>query len=199
MRWLTDAENAPRAVVDASHPYAARMSANAAAATDAAGVPLLRLDRPGWGSRADAVGWHWVNEHDAAAATVAALGRRPFLTIGRQRLSGYADRLGSLPVLARVAELGGSSAGDWPQRWIVFADRGPFELDAELALFAEHRIDVLVTKDSGGDDTVAKLDAAAAREVPVVVVRRPASPRDVPPAPTVPDVAGALSWCARFR
>lgn len=197
IRWLTDPGTAPRAIVDASHPYAERMSAHAAAAAGVAGVPLLRLDRPGWGDGADAAGWHWVDDHPAAARMVAGgLGTRPFLTIGRQRLRGYAGPLADLPVLARVAEPPSGDAPTWPARWKVVAARGPFTLDGELALFDRYRLDVLVTKDSGGGDTVAKLDAAAARGVPVVVVRRPPPPTGVP---VVRDVVGALSWCARQR
>lgn len=194
--WLSGPETAPRAVVDATHPYATRMSANAVSAAARSGVPLLRLHRPGWGERPDAVGWHWVADHEAAATAARTLGRRPFLTIGRQRLPSYAGPLGVLPVLARVADLPADETDPWPQRWTVLADRGPFALDAELALLAEHRIDVLVTKDSGGQDTVAKLDAAARRGVPVVILRRPPPP---PGVPTVPDVAGALGWCAAYR
>ncbi len=195
--WLTDPATAPRAIVDASHPYAARMSAHAAAGAAKTGVPLLRLHRPGWGDRADAARWHWVGDHEAAAGLIAeGLGSRPFLTIGRQRLPGYAAPLAALPVLARVAELPPPNAPAWPASWTVLAARGPFWLDAELALFDRYRVDVLVTKDSGGADTVAKLDAAAARGVPVVVLRRPPPP---PGVPVVRDVADALSWCARFR
>lgn len=194
--WLSDPATAPRAIVDASHPYAARMSRHAAAAAAAAGVPLLRLDRPGWCDRADAAGWHWVDDHEDAAELVAGgLGTRPFLTIGRQRLPGYAAPLATLPVLARVAELPSRDAPAWPASWTVFAARGPFALDGELALFDRYLVDVLVTKDSGGADTVAKLDAAAARGVPVVVVRRPPPPAGVP---VLRDVAGALNWCARL-
>lgn len=194
--WLTNPATAPLAVVDASHPYAAVMSANAAAAAARTGVPLLALIRPGWAEHCDAPNWHWVADHDAAAHTAARLGQRPFLTIGRQNLPSYVGPLGSCAVLARVAELPRDDANQWPAPWTVRAERGPFDLAGELARFAQHDVDVLVTKDSGGPDTAAKLEAAKRVGVPVVVVRRPSPP---PGVPVVHTVADAVSWCVTLR
>ncbi len=73
----------------------------------------------------------------------------------------------------------------------VLSARGPFTVEDETALLVEHRIDVLVTKDSGGAATAAKLTAARDRGLPVVMVRRPPLPDGVT---TVPDVVGVLSF-----
>jgi precorrin-6A/cobalt-precorrin-6A reductase len=176
----------PRAVIDATHPFAARISANAATACAATGVPLLRLSRPGWATRPDASAWHWVDSVADAHDVAAGLGRRVFLAIGRQSLPEFADWT-DRPVLARVVDL---PEFEVPAGWEIVRARGPFSLDDELTLLRGHAIDVLVTKDSGGP-TDAKLDAAATLGVPVVIVRRPPEPAGVP---TVSTAAAALAW-----
>jgi precorrin-6A/cobalt-precorrin-6A reductase len=169
-----------RMVVDATHPFAARISANAAAAARLTGVPLLRLQRPGWREHPDATRWDWVP--DAAAARAAAeASRRPFLTTGRQSLPDFlpwSDRA----VLARVVD---PPQLPLPERWTLLLARGPYEVAGERALMAGHGVDALLTKDSGGDLTSAKLDAAAALGVPVVVIERPPPPPGVPLVTTV--------------
>jgi precorrin-6A/cobalt-precorrin-6A reductase len=173
-------------LVDATHPFAATMTANAVAAAERTGLPFVRLARPGWGGRADAGGWTWVDGHAAALERAEALGGRPFLTIGRQGLDHYAAWTGR-PVLARVVEPLEAGA---PEAWTIVRERGPHTRDGERALMGRHRVDVLVTKDSGGGFTSAKLDAAAELGVPVVVLRRPPPPAGLPLAG---DVAAVLS------
>ena len=158
-------------LVDATHPFAATMSAHAVDAGRATGIPVLRLARPGWGSRPDAAAWHWEPTLDAMRATAETLGERPFISSGRQTLPAFApwsDR----DVTVRVVEPLDNPA---PPRWTVLEDRGPYRLDGELALLRDHRIDVLLTKDSGGSYTSAKLDAAAHLGIPVVVLSRPST------------------------
>ena len=182
-------ENGVTAVVDATHPFAAGISANAAAACSATGVPLLRLQRPGWADEPDAASWHWVEDHDQAAVVTARLGDRPLLTIGRQQLHRFTAPLASAQVLARVVD---EPDIELPRSWRVLLDRGPYDLAGEGALLADR--DVLVTKDSGGSWTWPKMAAAARLGVPVVVVRRPPAPEGVE---QVGDPAAAVRWATR--
>jgi precorrin-6A/cobalt-precorrin-6A reductase len=164
--WLHEHEIA--AVVDATHPFAERISASAARAAEQAGVPLLRLERPGWiespGDR-----WHWVDDLDQAAARVPELGSRVLLTTGRQGLPAFAD-VSEAWFLIRCVD---PPDDPLPLHCEVLLDRGPYTREGELALIDDHGIDVVVTKDSGGDLTRAKLDAARERGLTVIVVRRP--------------------------
>lgn len=173
------------AVVDATHPFAARMTGHAAEACALAGVPLLRVNRQGWGHHPLAATWRWVDDHAAAARAAAGGGGRVLLTVGRQPLPFYR---GLPDVVARVAE---APAGPLPPGWRLLVARGPFGEADERALLASERVGVLVTKDAGGPS--GKLDAAAALGVAVVVVRRAAGPAGLV---EVPDAAGALAWLA---
>ncbi|MGV9743768.1 cobalt-precorrin-6A reductase [Rhodococcus zopfii] len=179
-----------RAVVDATHPFAAGISANAAAACAATGVPLLRLARPGWHGTAGSGAWTWVDGHDEAA-TAAATGRRIFLSTGRQTLDRFVGPLAHHATLVRVVE---PLDIEIPERWTVLHARGPYTLDGERDLMREHGIDTLVTKDSGGSYTRAKLDAAAELGVRVIVVRRPVAPTGTD---TVGSVTAAAEWAQR--
>jgi len=156
-------------IVDATHPFAATMSGNAVAAAARTGVPVLRYARPGWGSRPDATSWHWVPDVDTARRVAESLGERPFLSMGRQSLPSFTS-WGDRRVLVRVVE---PLTGSIPSTWTVIEDRGPYTVDGELAMLRRHAVDVVLTKDSGGTYTSAKLDAAAALGVPVVVLARP--------------------------
>lgn len=174
------------AVVDATHPFATTISANAFAATARTGTPLLRLQRPGWRDHPDADHWTWVDSTDQAV--VAGGGAdRPFLTTGRQSLDrflAWADRT----VTVRVVD----PPDFWlPERWRLIRSRGPYAYAEERALLSEAGTDLLVTKDSGGSHTAAKLDAARDLDVSVVVIGRPPRPPDVSEVATV---AEARAW-----
>ncbi len=185
-RWLIDHEVV--AVVDATHPFAERISSSAAQACSDAGIRLVRLERPGW-TPTTQDRWHWVDSLDDAASAVADLGSRVFLTTGRQGLASFSAMTDAW-FLIRCVE---TPELPLPCRHQVLLDRGPYVLDGELALIDEHRIDLLVTKDSGGTYTRPKLDAARMRGLPVIVVRRPARPS----AHTVSTVDQALDWLRR--
>jgi precorrin-6A/cobalt-precorrin-6A reductase len=180
-------------VVDATHPFAATISGSAATACAQAGVPLLRLARASWSDLPAAARWHWVASHEEAATRAADLGGPVFLTTGRQTLDRFVPVLRDRRVLARVVD---PVLVDLPPTWTVLLARGPYTCAGERSLLVGHGIAVLVTKDSGGDLTRAKLDAADELGLPVVVVRRPAAPEG---AEEVSDVAGAARWLRARR
>jgi precorrin-6A/cobalt-precorrin-6A reductase len=185
-RWL--AEHRVAAVVDATHPFSTQMGASAVAACHRAGVGLLRLERPGWQER-QGDDWHRVADTGEAAAAIGGRGRRVLLTLGRRQIADFAG-VDDAWFLIRSVD---PPASPLPARHEVLLDRGPFTLDGELALIDRHRIDVVVTRDSGGDRTSAKLDAARERGLPVIVLSRPPRP-DVPAAHTIGD---AVRWAER--
>jgi precorrin-6A/cobalt-precorrin-6A reductase len=184
LAWLRDHRTA--AVVDATHPFSTRMTATAMTATAALDIPLLALRRPGWtagpGDR-----WHRVPDVAAAAALLPSLGERAFLPIGSGGLAAFADRPGWF--LLRAID---PPVGPLPARHRLVLDRGPFTADAERALLREHRIEVLVCRDSGGDLTAAKLVAARELGLPVVLIDRPPAPPGMPIVETVDDAAAWL-------
>lgn len=181
-RWLR--EDPVRAVVDATHPFAAVMTASAARAAAATGVPLLRLQRPGWTAQ-PGDDWRWVGSLEEAAEAVSGFAR-VFLTTGRTGLAAFAGL--TQEVVVRSVD---PPEPPLPARTTVVLERGPFSVADELALLREHRVDVVVTKDSGGHLTEAKLTAARELVIPVVLVRRPPLP---PGVPTVATVDQALAW-----
>lgn len=183
------------ACVDATHPFAVTMSSHAVQACSLVGVPLMRFVRPGWGDSVDATGWHWVKSYSQAREAAESLGHRPFVTTGRQTLGAYAawsDR----DVLVRVVEPLDEGP---PPSWTVVLDRGPYEQRAEEEILSRHGIDVLLTKDSGGTYTSAKLDAARKLGVPVVVVARPGIESGVLQTASVSDVVAWLQSLPAVR
>ncbi|MGW1513900.1 cobalt-precorrin-6A reductase [Streptomyces sp. NPDC002394] len=180
-------EQAVDAVIDATHPFAERISFNAARAAATAHVPLLALRRPGW-VPVDGDDWRSVASLEEAAGALSTLGDRVFLTTGRMGLAAFA----ACPQWFLVRSVDAPDA-PMPSRTEILLDRGPFTLAGERELLARHRIDVVVTKDSGGAATAPKLTAAREAGLPVVVVRRPPVPEGVPTAAT-PEEAAA--WVA---
>ncbi|WP_249010704.1 cobalt-precorrin-6A reductase [Conexibacter sp. DBS9H8] len=190
--WLAD--HRVGAVVDATHPFAQQISAHAAVACARTATPLLRLERPGWSDRPPSTGsaaaaeWTWVDSLTEAAAAIPP-GARVFLTTGRQGLEAFAS-VERAWFLIRCVD---PPETPLPPHHQLLLARGPYTLEGERALIDTHRLSVLITKDSGGSLTAAKLEAAAGRGVPVVIVRRPARPE----VPTVTTVAAALRWVSR--
>jgi precorrin-6A/cobalt-precorrin-6A reductase len=183
-RWLQ--EERIDAVVDATHPFAATMTAHAAEVCGELRIPHLVLARPAWDS-----GTAVVVASDAEAAEVVARKHysRVFLTTGRSGVNAFADSDAWFLIRA-VTE---PDTAALPRRYQLLLSRGPYHYDDEFALMREHRIDALVTKNSGGDMTRAKLDAAAALSIPVVMVARPRLPAGVAAVGTVQEAA---DWVA---
>jgi len=189
-RWLR--EKGAAAVIDATHPFAKGIAATAAGGCRFAGTPLLRLARPGW-SAGPADRWTWVEDLAEAAALVPALGSRVLLTTGRQGLPAFAA-VRDAWFLVRCVD---PPEPPLPPRHELLLDRGPYTVGGELALIDANRIDLVVTKDSGGEHTAAKLEAARLRGLPVLVARRPLRPAGVA---EVDSVERALAWAlARSR
>ena len=176
-------------LVDATHPFATQISAQACEAAARAGTKRLALVRPPWrpvtGDR-----WIDVDTVDDAVAAIPAEARRVFLTVGVRSLAPFAAR----PDLWFLVRLVDEPAEPIPlaQHQLICA-RGPFTAADERVLLEAYGIDCLVTRASGGDATVAKLTAARALGLPVVMVRRPPPP----PGNHASSVADALAWIAR--
>ena len=158
-------------VVDATHPFAARISANARAACAAAGAPLLVLTRPPW-SPGQGDRWIEVVDNDAAARALGAAPRRVFLAIGRQGVADF-RAAAQHDYLLRVIEP--PQTDDLPPICEVIFGRGPFALEDEIALMRDRRIEAVVTKNSGGALAYAKIEAARALGLDVIMIARPAS------------------------
>lgn len=173
-----------QALVDATHAFAARISSNAVRASASTKTPLLRLEQPAW---TPAPGDRWRNAPDMveAAALLGATPRRVFLAIGRLELAAFRAAPQHEYLIRAVDDFVPEL-----ERARVLAARGPFELEAEQALLVRERVEVVVSKNAGTPATYAKLAAARALGLPVIMVARPV----LPPAESVHDVAEALGW-----
>ena len=181
-RYLHDAKI--DGVIDATHPYAARMCHHAADACLRSGVPLIALHREPWlAQRGDR--FIPVPNLEAAAAAVCAY-RRIFLTVGRQELLPFAssDRWFLIRSIDAPTE-------PLPHASHVILARGPFTFESDLALMRTYAIDCVVAKNSGGAATYAKIQAARERAIPVVLVDRPTRPQGVP---TFTQIDEIIAW-----
>jgi precorrin-6A/cobalt-precorrin-6A reductase len=189
VRWLRD-EKAD-AVIDATHPYAAQMSANAVAACAETGVPLGSIVRPPW-QRQEDDSWRIVPTAEAAAAALGKTPLRVFLSLGRQDLHAFA----SAPqhrYLARTIEAPQQAA--LPPNIRILQARGPFDRDSEAKLLSDEEIDVIVSKNSGGTATYAKIEAARELDLPVIMIARP----DKPVGHVLVSPEDAVQWLAHDR
>ncbi len=183
--WIV--EHDCRAVIDATHPFAQQISRNAAEATAPLGVRLIAFRRPQWVPAADDR-WTVVGDIAAAATAVSGRDRRILLTTGRQDVTAFAGD-GSAFYLIRVVD---PPTGDLPPHHRIIRSRGPYDLQSELTLLRDNDIDTLVTKNSGGEHTRAKLVAARELGVAVVMVARPPSPAGVDLVDTLDAVISRL-------
>ena len=172
-------------VIDATHPFAAQMSSNAVAACAATGTPLIALERapwmPGEGDR-----WTHVADIQAAVAALAGPPQRVFLAIGRQHIDAFAAQ----PQHRYLLRLVDDPTGPLPFPAEVVVARGPFDVAGDTALMRDHGTDVIVAKNAGGKGAVAKIAAARALGLPVVMIDRPV----IPPRPVVQGVAAVMAW-----
>ena len=172
-------------VIDATHPFAAEMSSNAVAACAETGAPLIALERAPW---AKAPGDTWIEVADVGAA-VAALpesSANVFLAIGRQHIAPFATR----PQHAYTLRFVDPPEAPLPFAGDVIVSRGPFTLDGELEMLRARGIAWIVARNSGGDGARAKIDAARALGLPVILIAGP----KLPERPQVESVAEVLHW-----
>ena len=173
-------------LIDATHPFAAQISANAAVAAAECNVPYLMLVRPAW-ERVEGDRWIEVASHSEAAIALLGQSQRVFLTIGRQELAEFAG-LDAIWFLMRAIDPPALNT-PVPNGKLLLA-RGPFTLEDERQLLLEYQIDTIVSKNSGGGATYAKIAAARELGLPVVMVQRP----PIPDVEQVADVQGAIAW-----
>jgi precorrin-6A/cobalt-precorrin-6A reductase len=172
-------------VVDATHPFAAQMSGNAVEACEAATVPLLALERPAWVPQAGDQ-WQCVADIEAAVAALPQTPAHVFLAIGRNNLLPFARR-GQHRYLLRLVDA--PTELPLPNAQVVIA-RGPFTAAGDTALLQQHGVTHLVAKNAGGSGAQAKLEAARALGLPVIMVKRPT----VPMRRTAETVAQVMVW-----
>ncbi|SIS59299.1 precorrin-6A reductase [Phaeovulum vinaykumarii] len=178
-------------VIDATHPFAAQMSRNAVLACAEAGVPLLAHERAPW-APGPGDDWRRVPDLAAAAAALPVQPTRVFLAIGRQNLEVFAARPEHHYLLRLVDPP--QDALPLPRAEAVIA-RGPFDVAGDLALMRGHRIALIVAKNAGGAGARAKLEAARALGLPVILIDRPA----VPDRPVTDRLEEVLAWLGHAR
>ncbi|MBE9216281.1 cobalt-precorrin-6A reductase [Plectonema cf. radiosum LEGE 06105] len=177
-------------LIDATHPFAAKISENAAIAAGTLGLPRLMLVRRGWEAT---MGDKWIEVENiqTAAAILPSLAKRVFLTIGRQELTAF-TQVENIWFLMRMIEK--PSPDIILPKGLLLLDRGPFDQESEKQLLHEYNIDTVVSKNSGGDATYGKIIAARELGVKVVMVKRPM----LQEGKRVEDVEAALKWIKEF-
>lgn len=173
-------------LIDATHPFADQISANAAIAAEEVGIPRLMVIRPPW-EKLEGDNWLEVENNLAAAAALSNQSKRVFLTIGRQEIATFAN-LAEIWFLMRMIDLPDADAIVPPG--LIISDRGPFNLEKEQEILLKYNIDTIVSKNSGGNATYPKIIAARKLGIKVVMVKRP----PIPPGEQVPDVESAVQW-----
>jgi precorrin-6A/cobalt-precorrin-6A reductase len=172
-------------LIDATHPFAAQMSSNADAAAKMASIPLAALTRPPW-QAIDGDNWTHVPDIPAAAKALAGAPRRVMLALGRLHLAEFTKQSQHHYLLRLVDE-----PEDLPlPSCTVIVARGPFDIEGDTALLRDHNIDVVVSKNAGGAGAEAKIHAARALNIPMIMIDRPALPERT----EIATVAGIFDW-----
>ncbi len=184
VQWLVGEK--VEAIVDATHPFAIQISANASAASHKLGLPLLSVVRPPWESQSDDR-WTEVENIDAAVSALGAQPQRIFLTVGRLELAAFKAAPHHTYVIRTIDA---PAPAVLPPQSELILERGPFKEDDERRLLEDRAIDVVVTKNSGGQATYGKITAARALGLPVIIVARP----DVLAGEHVADASSAYEW-----
>ena len=159
-------------VIDATHPFAAQMTQHAADACKALDIPRLVFTRPSW-EQVEGDQWQCVDHVDAAVKALGEEPKRVFLTVGRLSLSAFRQAEHHFYLVRSIDKPDDS---EMPCNTTLILARGPFTIDEETRLMREERIDILVTKNSGGTQTDAKLQAARVLQIPVLMIERPPLP-----------------------
>ncbi len=191
--------NSIEAIIDATHPFASKMSQTANQAALTTNIPILHLWRPAWQKKPDD-NWIEVNTMQEAATALKTDHSPAFLTIGRLELAPFLSRP-DLDFLVRAIEPPKKSEQktqltpqgqeqDWPENFTFIYAKGPFCYEQEQSLIQKHNIKTIVTKNSGGPAAYAKLDVARALKLPVIMVNRPPKPN----GPTVATPDEAITW-----
>jgi precorrin-6A/cobalt-precorrin-6A reductase len=184
-------ENAISLLINATHPFAAEISGNALAAHKQSGVPLLRLLRPAWRKQPDDT-WIKAPHINGAAAICRWLGRRVLLSVGAQEVAAFAD-LPRAHFFVRMVDPPNAPLPLLSSEVIVA--KGPFALADERRLMLDKEIDLVVTKNSGGDATFGKIAAARELAIPVVMIDRPEIALH-PGSESADSVAAAFDWAS---
>ena len=174
------------AAIDATHPFAAQISRNAARACGAEGVALLSFTRPPW-ERVSGDRWIEAADIDAAVAALGAAPKRVLLTQGRMRIAAFAQAPRHFYIVRAIEPPEDLAA--LPLHRLILA-RGPFDLEAEIALMRDAGVEILVSKNSGGAATYAKIEAARRLAIGVVMLTRPA----LPEVERTHELEAALDW-----
>jgi precorrin-6A/cobalt-precorrin-6A reductase len=173
-------------LIDATHPYAATISANATIAAAKAGVKLLAMRRPPW-AKVAGDDWTEVDGIDAAVEALGSAPRRVFLTLGRKEIGPFATAPQHAYLVRSVDPVDPPLA---VPHAIYLTARGPFSEVDDRALLERHRMEVIVAKNSGGEASYGKIAAARALHLPVILLKRPV----LPEGESVKTVKDALAW-----
>ena len=181
-------------VVDATHPFAVQMSHNAVLGCAKAGVPLIALTRPPWRPHAGDR-WQHVPDMPGAVDALRCPARRVMLAVGRMHLPDFAPNPQHFYLLRLVDPP--KTPPPFPDHEVIVS-RGPFTVDDDVALMKRHKIDLVVSKNSGGTGAYAKIEAARRLSLPVLMIDRPALP-DRSEARTPAEVMGWIAHTGTDR